>query len=136
MPIEWYATAAAPTAQQTDYKISKSTIVLSEQGQGKLPDGAAVKLGYDAERNVIAIAPATDGDKTAFKISRRGRGTQQQITAKKLFQRFGITPVEGGIEGSFEEADGILIASLASTGAPKRRRRTKAEMAAAEVSAE
>jgi hypothetical protein len=132
LAIQWYSTAAAPAAQQTDYKISKSTIVLSEQGQGKLPDGIAVKLGYDADRNVIAIAPASEGDKTAFKLARRGRGTQQQITAKKLFQRFGIQSVDG-IEGNFEETDGVLFASLAGSGsgAPKRRRRTKQEMAAA-----
>ncbi|BDI34424.1 hypothetical protein CCAX7_64750 [Capsulimonas corticalis] len=133
MAIEWYSTSAAATVQQTDYKIAKSTIVLSEQGQGKLPDGTSVKLGYDADRNGIAIAPASEGDKTAFKIARRGRGIQQQIAAKKLFQRFGIDPIANAVEGNFEEIDGVIFASLSGSGAPKRRRRTKAEMAAAQA---
>jgi hypothetical protein len=136
MALEWYSNNSKPAAEQFDYKITKTTIVLNDSGFAKIPNGTeAVKLGYDSDGNQIGIAPAA-GDKTDFKLARRGRGVQFQISAKKLFERFALSPVTDAVEGNFEEADGVLLASLASTGAPKRRRRTKAEMQALAAAAE
>ncbi|MEO7719121.1 MAG: hypothetical protein ABIY70_23230 [Capsulimonas sp.] len=125
MALEWFTTQA-PQQQKSDYKIAKSTIVITESGLNKLPSGAAlVKLGYDAERNVIAIAPAEPGDKTTFKLARRGRGAQHQITAKKLFERFTIAPFAKSIDGNFEVEGDVIFASLMGGDAPVRRRRRK-----------
>ncbi|MCW3058323.1 MAG: hypothetical protein JWQ02_144 [Capsulimonas sp.] len=133
MALEWFS-PQTPQRQQFDYKIVKSSIVITESGIFKISDGVTqVKLGYDSDKNVIGIAPAEAGDKTAFKLARRGRGIQHQVSAKKLFERFGLSPLTEAIEGNFEEVDGVLFASLAGgeTTKPRRRRRTKAEMAAA-----
>ena len=130
MALEWFTTQA-PQQQQTDYKISKSTLVITDSGISKIPEGTTlVKLGYDSDRSVIAIAPAAAGEKGAFKLARRGRGTQHQITAKKLFERFAIAPFTDSVDGNFEVDGDVIFASLAGSGAPIRRRRRRKNVVA------
>lgn len=96
MPISWYS---SKPKQSVDVKLTKSSIVITDSGVGKLldidprfDDATHVKLGWDQEDHLIAIAPAGDNDKDVFKIGRRGRSkTNRTINAAKFYEHFGLT---------------------------------------------
>jgi hypothetical protein len=105
MPITWFAPKPKQTA---DVKITKTSIVITESGNNKLveinnrfSEINQVKLGWDPERSLVAIAPSTDEDKGLFKLSRRGRSqSTRNIGADKFFQEFGLVPDETANNGT------------------------------------
>jgi hypothetical protein len=99
MAIDWYA---PKPKQSADVKVTKASIVFTEGGVQKLysidqrfADATHVRLGWDAQRSLIAIAPAPDGEKGHFKIGRRGRNQNSRtINAAKFFEAFALSPDE------------------------------------------
>lgn len=140
MPINWFAPKPKQTA---DVKITKTSIVLTESGNAKIAeinnafaDTTQVKLGWDPERNLIAIAPASADDKGAFKLSRRGRSQNtRNISADKFFQAFGLVLDEASNNGAelFGE-DGVALFSVVVQPAgavPVRKKRGRVPKSAA-----
>jgi hypothetical protein len=136
MTISWYSPKPKQTAE---VKVTKSSIVLTMTGMEKLAsidaqfiDATSVKLGWDADRNLVAIAPAQDGEKGVFKVGRRGRSQgNRTINAAKFFDLFGLVPDdaspnipvlsdEGGIATFKLNVRGVANAGAA---APVRKRR-------------
>jgi hypothetical protein len=95
MTITWYA---PKTKQGADVKLTKSSIVITQCGVEKLVSIDArfehathARLGWDADHSLVAIAPASDGEKGVFKIGRRGRDQNTRtINAAKFFQAFNL----------------------------------------------
>src|SRR5580700_8851710 len=134
MGIEWLA----PKAKQgVEVKVTKSSIVFTECGLEKLQtidqrfaDATHVRLGWDGERGLVAVAPASDSEKGQFKIGRRGRNqASRTVNAAKFFEAFALAPNGLAAAGAvLEGEDGIAVFRLAGApaavdAAPVRRRR-------------
>ncbi|MGO8671260.1 MAG: hypothetical protein ACLQVD_07860 [Capsulimonadaceae bacterium] len=96
MGFTWYS----PKSKQiVDVKVTKSSIVITDTGLSKLASiipgfnqAGTVKLGWDPDRGLVAIAPTAEEDKGGFKIARRGRSqSSRTINAAKFFEAFSIT---------------------------------------------
>lgn len=137
MGIKWFA----PKAKQgAEVKVTKSSIVFTESGLQKLQaidqrfaDATHVRLGWDGDRNLVAVAPAAESEKGPFKIGRRGRNQNSRtVNAAKFFEAFELTP--DGVESAFLTAeDGVAVFQLGAPSdapAPRRRRGRAPKVAA------
>jgi hypothetical protein len=139
MGIQWFA----PKAKQgVEVKVTKSSIVFTESGLQKLQtidqrftDATHVRLGWDGDRNLVAVAPAAETEKGHFKVGRRGRNqSSRTVNAAKFFEAFELT-LDGVESAILQGEDGVAVFQLgtpavAASSAPVRRRRGRAPKSA------
>lgn len=85
-----------------DVRLSGNGITITQTALDafNLADTDYVNLYWDGDLQLIGVAASSKEDKSAFKISQRGRGqTSKFIAASKFFDKFGI-PVEDATAAS------------------------------------
>lgn len=133
--IRWYA---PKLRQAAEVKVTKSSIVFTESGVARLhaidprfAEVTHVRLGWDSERGLVAVAPAPEGEKGHFKIGRRGRSqSSRTVNASKFFEAFALTPASGiSTDCALIAEDGVALfrlnlpaAAPVGDGPPRRRR--------------
>jgi len=139
-----YEVEKAPSA---DVRIGKLGITFTKSALDRhnLGEAEHVNLYFDPEANEIGIAASAAGDKSAFRLSPRGKKGDKFVAAGKFYERFGIV-VEGrnATDGKLVDRDGIAAFTVRPsraaappkppyTGKPRGRR--KKEVAAPEEQA-
>jgi len=134
MPFVKYESDAKPSI---DVKLTSTGFTISPAAleAHNLADADFVNLYWDSDLHLIGITPSTKDDKSAFKITARGReGNGKAVAAARFFDRFGIPVEDAKVVSGLKFTDGIAAFELelpsathvkkVYTGKPRGRKKT------------
>jgi hypothetical protein len=119
MTFEWYD---PKTKNGEDAKISGTTITFTETGLTRLNQvnpsfetAGYVVLGWDSQRSLVGLAPASENISGAFKFGLRGRSKlTRTISAARFFDAYRIPAIEGKELAAIQVIDGVAAIPLHS----------------------
>ena len=106
MPFVKFEVESKPTI---DVRLSANGITINQSSLSTFNLGSSdyVNLYWDGDSQLIGIAPSSKEDKSAFKISQRGRGQGSKfIAANKFFDKFGISG-DSTVASGLKDVDGL-----------------------------
>jgi hypothetical protein len=119
MAFDWYD---PKTKNNEDVKVSGTTITVTEAGLAKLSKidpafatAGFVALGWDVQKNLLGLVPASASSPGGFKFGLRGRSkTTRTISAARFFDAYRIPAVPGKETTAIQAIDGVAAIALTS----------------------